>query len=112
MVVEELLELLIDKVDGDLLEAIVLKDLKASNVKHSAEVGFLQIQMVSCKIPTNIDVCQIEWEYAITFIVGSMRVSLHFSISHLKTRSKIALAIPPTALVACSLQRGINVSFC
>ena len=36
-----------------------------------------------------------------------MRVSLHFSISHLKTRSKIALAIPPTAFVACSLQRGM-----
>merc|ERR1719234_53981 len=41
VVVEELLELFVDKVDGDLLEAVVLKDLKASNVKHSAEVGFL-----------------------------------------------------------------------
>ena len=41
VVVEELLELLIDKVDGDLLEAIVLKDLKAGNVKHSTEVGLL-----------------------------------------------------------------------
>merc|ERR1719397_701362 len=41
VVVEELLELLVDKVDGDLLEAVVLEDLKASNVKHSAEVGFL-----------------------------------------------------------------------
>ena len=47
VVVEELLELLVDKVDGDLLEAVVLKDLKASNVKHSAEVGFLQKQMVT-----------------------------------------------------------------
>ena len=42
VVVEELLELLVDKVDGDLLEAVVLKDLKASNVEHSAEVCFLQ----------------------------------------------------------------------
>ena len=39
MVVEELLELLVDKVDGDLFEAIVLKDLKPSDVKHSTEVG-------------------------------------------------------------------------
>ena len=29
-----------------------------------------------------------------------IRVSLHFSISHLKRRSKIALAMPPTAPVA------------
>ena len=47
MVVEELLKFLVDKVDGDLLEAVVLKDLKASNVKHSAEVGFLQIQTLT-----------------------------------------------------------------
>ena len=39
--VEELLELLVDKVDGDLLEAVVLKDLEASNVEHSTEVCFL-----------------------------------------------------------------------
>jgi len=38
VVVEELLELLIDKVDGYLLEAIVLKDLKSSNVKNSTEI--------------------------------------------------------------------------
>merc|ERR1719234_1569558 len=42
VVVEELLELLVDKVDGDLLEAIVFKDLKAGNVEHSAEVTLLQ----------------------------------------------------------------------
>jgi len=42
VVIEELLELLIDKVDGDLFKAIVLKNLKASNVKHSTEVGLLQ----------------------------------------------------------------------
>merc|ERR1719166_897383 len=42
VVVEELLQLLVDKVDGDLLEAVVLEDLKASNVKHSAEVGLLE----------------------------------------------------------------------
>ena len=42
MVVEELLQLLVDKVDGDLLEAIVLKDLKAGNVENSTEVRFLQ----------------------------------------------------------------------
>merc|ERR1719412_272438 len=41
MVVEELLQLLVDKVDGDLLEAVVLKDLETSNVEHSAEVGLL-----------------------------------------------------------------------
>ena len=42
VVVKELLELLVDKVDGDLLEAVVLKDLKAGNVEHSTEVSFLQ----------------------------------------------------------------------
>merc|ERR1711892_1388781 len=35
--------------------------------------------------------------------VGSIRVSLHFSINHLKTRSKIERAIPPVAPVACSM---------
>ena len=39
MVVEELLQLLIDKVDGDLLEAVVLKDLESSDVENSTEVG-------------------------------------------------------------------------
>ena len=42
MVVEKLLEFLVDKIDGDLLEAVVLKDLKSSNVKDSAEVCLLQ----------------------------------------------------------------------
>ena len=41
VVVEELLQLLVDKVDRDLLEAVVLEDLKAGNVEHSAEVCFL-----------------------------------------------------------------------
>ena len=41
VVVKELLELLVDKVDGDLLEAVVLEDLKASDVEHSTEVCFL-----------------------------------------------------------------------
>merc|ERR1719347_1978108 len=41
VVVEELLQLLVDKVDGDLLEAVVLKDLEVGNVEHSAEVSLL-----------------------------------------------------------------------
>ena len=41
MVVEELLELLVDKVDGDLFEAVVLEDLEAGDVEHSTEVGLL-----------------------------------------------------------------------
>merc|ERR1712001_426094 len=41
VVVEELLKLLVDKVDGDLLEAVVLKDLETSDVEHSTEVGLL-----------------------------------------------------------------------
>ena len=40
--VEELLKLLIDKVDGDLLEAVVFEDLEAGDVEHSDEVGLLQ----------------------------------------------------------------------
>merc|ERR1712037_460191 len=41
VVVEELLKFLVDKVDGDLLKAVVLKDLETSDVKHSTEVGLL-----------------------------------------------------------------------
>ena len=41
VVVEELLELLVDKVNGDLLEAVVLEDLKAGDVEDSTEVRFL-----------------------------------------------------------------------
>ena len=41
MVVEELLKFLVDKVDGDLLKAVVLKDLETSDVEHSTEVGLL-----------------------------------------------------------------------
>merc|ERR1712061_922671 len=42
VVVEELLELLIDKVDGNLLEAVVLENLEAGNIEHSAKVGLLE----------------------------------------------------------------------
>merc|ERR1719277_695359 len=42
VVVEELLELLVDKVDGNLLKAIVLKNLKTGNIQDSAEVGLLE----------------------------------------------------------------------
>merc|ERR1711963_522390 len=42
VVVEELLELLVDKVNGDLLEAVVLEDLETGNIEHSAEVGLLE----------------------------------------------------------------------
>merc|ERR1719323_1543218 len=41
VVVEELLQLLVDKVDGDLLKAVVLENLKAGNIEHSTEVGLL-----------------------------------------------------------------------
>merc|ERR1712218_434210 len=41
VVVEELLQLLVDKVDGDLLEAVVLEDLEAGNIEHSTKVGLL-----------------------------------------------------------------------
>merc|ERR1711962_261698 len=41
VVIEELLQLFIDKVDGDLLKAIVLKDLKACNVQDSHKVALL-----------------------------------------------------------------------
>ena len=40
--VEELLELFVDKVDRDLLKAVELKDLKSSDVKHGAEVCLFQ----------------------------------------------------------------------
>ena len=37
--VEELLQLLVDKVDGDLLEAVVLEDLEAGNVEYADEIN-------------------------------------------------------------------------
>ena len=42
VMVEELLQLLVDKVDGDLLEAVVFKDLETSDVEDSNKVGLLQ----------------------------------------------------------------------
>merc|ERR1719195_1671081 len=42
VVVEELLQLLVDKVDGDLLEAVVLENLETSNIEDSAEVCLLE----------------------------------------------------------------------
>ena len=39
MVVEELLELLVDKVDGDLLESVVFKHFKTRNVEDGNKVG-------------------------------------------------------------------------
>ena len=42
VMVEELLQFLVDKVDRDLFESIVLEDLKAGDVKHGAEIGLLQ----------------------------------------------------------------------
>merc|ERR1719211_628138 len=41
VVVEELLQLLVDKVDGDLFETVVLEDLETGNIEHSTEVGLL-----------------------------------------------------------------------
>merc|ERR1712020_115525 len=42
VVVEELLELLVDEVDGDLFEAVVLENLETSDIEHSAEVSLLE----------------------------------------------------------------------
>merc|ERR1719210_2299314 len=42
VVVEELLELLVDKVDGNLFESIVLENLETSNIQDSAEVSLLE----------------------------------------------------------------------
>ena len=42
MVVEELLKLLVDKIDRDLLKAVVFKDFEAGDVENSAKVGLCQ----------------------------------------------------------------------
>merc|ERR1719297_568439 len=42
VMVEKLLELFIDKVNGDLFKSIVLKNLETSNIQHSTEVGLLE----------------------------------------------------------------------
>ena len=43
--VEELLQLLVDKVDGELLEPVEGEDLKASDVEDGAEVDFLHARV-------------------------------------------------------------------
>merc|ERR550532_1874913 len=50
VVVEELLQLLVDEVDGDLLEAVVLEDLETSDIEDSAEVGLLQAGVNECVV--------------------------------------------------------------
>ena len=42
VVVEELLKLLVDKIDRDLLKAVVFKDFEAGDVENSAKVGLCQ----------------------------------------------------------------------
>ena len=74
MVVEVLLQLLIDKVDGELLEAVVLEHLEPGDVQHRAEVGLNRLLMFNA-------LCII-WKNTF-FIVASIRVALHFSINHL-----------------------------
>ena len=93
MVVEELLKLLVDEVNGDLLEAVVFEDLEAGDVEHSDEVGLLQggvDESVVTLRRNNISLSS----------CCRLKVDLHLMISHLKILSKIALAIPPTAPVA------------
>ena len=43
MVVEVLLQLLVDKVDGELLEPVVLKHLEACDVQYRTEVGLNKV---------------------------------------------------------------------
>jgi len=42
VVVEKLLQLLITEVDANLLEAIVVKDFKTSNIEDTNEMGSLE----------------------------------------------------------------------
>merc|ERR1719412_967422 len=50
VVVEELLQFFVDKVNGDLFKSIVFKNLETSNIKHSAEVGFFHGRINECVI--------------------------------------------------------------
>ena len=50
VLVEELLQLLIDVVDADLLEAVVVEDLKASDIQDSDVVNFLHRGINQCFI--------------------------------------------------------------
>ena len=72
MMVEELLQLLVDKVDGDLLKSVIFKDLEASDVEHSAEVGLRQslqtFKVISVFFPTT------------DLLTWSIKVSLHLTI--------------------------------
>ena len=93
VMVEELLKLLIDKVDGDLLEAVVFEDLEAGDVEHGDEVGLLQGGVDESVVTLKRNDINL-------FSCCCLKVDLHLMMSHLKILSKIALAIPPTAPVA------------
>ena len=84
-----MLELLVDKVDGDLLKAVIFKDLETGDVEHGAEVGLLQ---------SGVDEGVLRGIYSDEVVLGGkccremevnyiFSLTLHFSISHLKTRS-------------------------
>ena len=86
VMVEELLQFLVDKVDGDLLEAVVFKDLEPGDVKDGAEVRFLQ-GGVCGKIRLYLRLL-LNWFNVLERLQYlPMRVSLHFSISHLSIMS-------------------------
>ena len=70
--VEKLLKLLVDKVDGNLLEAVVFKDLETSDVEDSNKVAFFEpgvIQHDSCSYSRKL----------LTY-VASISVLLHLTI--------------------------------
>ena len=70
MMVEELLQLLVDKVDGDLLEAVIFKDLEASDVEHSTEVGLRQ----------SLQTFKVSFFPTTDLLTWSIKVSLHLTI--------------------------------
>ena len=72
VMVEKLLKLLVDKVDGNLLEAVVFKDLESSDVEDSDKVALFEpgvIQHDSCSYLKEL----------VTY-VASISVSLHLMI--------------------------------
>ena len=72
MVVEELLQLLVDKVDGNLLEAVVFKDLEPSDVEDSDKVALFEPWVIPH------DSCSYLKE--LSTYVASISVSLHLMI--------------------------------
>ena len=92
--IEKLLQFLVAKIDAHLLEPVEVEDFEAGDVQHSNKANSMDKQLV--KVTRNM--VKVVWDYL--RIEGSTRVSLHLATKYRNCLSKVALAMPATALLA------------